>query len=202
MITMILLTAFILDSPSLSQAAKKGSRSHSKKTSSKSTTSTSAPTAIHVKGVKVLRVHTVPSKVAVGNTFNLRGVVINNSTATITFDNGTCISPLSVTFNKNAITEPHLTTASCKSQTVTLKPGGQSPVLSPNLSGKIYRATAPGTTNATLTFKYGAIMPTTSKSHISDSLTRVYTFNILPTGATSSPSTSSASLPSKSLTLH
>jgi hypothetical protein len=185
MITMILLTAFILDSPSLSQAAKKSSSS-SKKTSSKST---STPTAIHVKGVKVLRVHTVPSKVAAGSTFNLRGVVVNNSTASITFDNGTCVAPLSVTFDKNAITEPQVTTASCKSQTVTLKPGGLSPILSPNHSGKIYRATSPGTTNATLTFKYSAVMPT-SKSHISDSITRVYTFNILPVGGKSHTTTS------------
>lgn len=196
MITMILLTAFILDSPSLSQAAKKSSSSSSKKTSSKSIPTT--PT--HVKGVKVLRVHTIPSKVAVGSTFNLRGVVINNSTATITFDNGTCFSPLSVTFNKNAMTEPHVTTAACKSQTVTLKPGGQSPILSLNL-GKIYRATAPGTTNATLTFKYGAVMPT-SKSHISDSITRVYTFNILPLGGKSPTVTSSTTSPSGSRTLH
>src|SRR5689334_8293049 len=81
-------------------AVKKSSGSI--KTSGKTTTST----AHHVKGVKVFRVHTVPSKVAVSNTFGLRGIVFNNSTATITFANGTCTSPLSITFNKNVITEP------------------------------------------------------------------------------------------------
>jgi hypothetical protein len=198
LITMMLLTAFISDSPSLSHAAKKSSSSSSKTSKASKPTSTSS----HVKGVKVLRVHTVPSTVAVGNTFNLRATVVNNSTTTITFDNGTCISPLSVTFDKNAVTEPHLTTAACKSQTATLKPGGQSPILNPNLSGKIYRATAPGATNATLIFKYGAVL-LPSKSHVSDSTTRVYTFNILPIGTTkSSTSLSSTSSRSGSLTLH
>jgi hypothetical protein len=60
-----------------------------------------------------------------------------------------------------------------------LKPGGQSPILTPNLSGITYRATAPGMTNATMTFKYGALTAT-SKSPISDSISRVYAFNIQP----------------------
>jgi hypothetical protein len=108
---------------------------------------TSTTSTHHVKGVKVFRIHTIPSKVAVGNTFSLRGIVFNNSTATITFGNGTCTSPLSITFNKNVMIQPQATTASCKPQQVTLKPGGQSHILSPNLSGVIYRATAPGMTN-------------------------------------------------------
>jgi hypothetical protein len=33
------------------------------------------------------------------------------------------------------MTEPQTATAPCKAQQVTLKPGGQSPILSPNLSG-------------------------------------------------------------------
>jgi hypothetical protein len=138
---------------------------------------------VHVKGVKVLKVHTVPSKVTSGSTFGLRGIVVNNSTATITFANGTCTSPLSVTFNKNAISEPKSRTASCKTQQVILKPGGQSPILSPNLSGITYKANSPGSTNATLIFKYGVITPG-SKSPIGDSISRVYTFNILPPGTT------------------
>ena len=172
-------------------AVKKGSSSSVTtvhKTPSKSTTSH------HVKGVKVFRVHTVPSKVAVGNTFGLRGIVFNNSTATITFANGTCTSPLSITFNKDVMTEPKATTASCKAQQVTLKPGEQSPILTPNLSGITYRATAPGMTNATMTFKYGAVTGT-SKSPINDSVSRVYTFNIQPAG--SRPATGSQSSPLK-----
>lgn len=174
-ITLILILAPTFTGPIL--AVKKSSSSV--KTPGKTTTATSTH---HVKGVKVSRVHTVPSKVAVSNTFGFRGIVFNNSTATITFDNGTCTSPLSITFNKNVITVPQTTTASCKAQQVTLKPGGQSHILSPNLSGIIYRATAPGMTNATMTFKYGAVTGT-SKSPISDSISRVYSFNILPAGS-------------------
>jgi hypothetical protein len=170
--------------------------SSSVKTPGKTTTTTSTH---HIKGVKVFRIHTIPSKVAVGNTFSFRGIVLNNSTATITFGNGTCTSPLSITFNKNVMTEPQASTASCKAQQVTLKPGGQSPILSPNLSGIIYRATAPGMTNATMTFKYRAVTAT-SKSPISDSISRVYSFNILsagsqPTGLQHSPRSTSSSQP-------
>jgi len=153
-----------------------------KKSTSKTSSKTATTSAHHVKGVKVFRVHTIPSKVAVGNTFSLRGIVFNNSTATITFANGTCSSPISITFNRNVMTVPQATTASCKAQQVTLKPGEQSHILSPNLSGIIYRATAPGMTNATISFKYGATIAT-SKSPISDSISRIYSFNILPAGS-------------------
>jgi len=172
--TLMLITASVFVVPVL--AVKKSSSSSVKaihKTPSKTTT---------VKGVKVLSVHTAPSKVAVGNTFGLRAIVFNNSTATISFANGTCTSPLSITFNKNVMTEPQATTASCKTQQVTLKPGAQSPISSPNLSGITYRATAPGITNASMIFKYGG-GPASSKSPTSDSYSRVYTFNIQPAGS-------------------
>ena len=97
------------------------------------------------------------------------------------------------------MTEPQASTASCKAQQVTLKPGGQSHILSPNLSGIIYRAIAPGMTNATLTFKYGSVTAA-SKSPISDSISRVYTFNILaaghlPTSLQASPRSTPSSQP-------
>ena len=171
--TLMLMTASVFAGPVL--AVKKSSSSSVKaihKTPGKTTT---------VKGVKVLSVHTAPSKIAVGNTFSLRAIVFNNSTATISFANGTCTSPLSITFNKNVMTEPKATTVSCKAQQVTLKPGEQSPI-SPNLSGITYRATAPGITNASMIFKYGG-GPASSKSPTSDSYSRVYTFNIQPAGS-------------------
>jgi hypothetical protein len=177
LIILMLTTASIFASSVL--AVKKGSSSS---VTTVHKTTSKATTAHHLKGVKVFRIHTIPSKVAVGYTFSLRGIVFNNSTATITFGNGTCTSPLSITFNKNVMTEPQATTASCKAQQVTLTPGGQSHIPSPNLSGIIYRATAPGITNATMTFKYGAVTAT-SKSPISDSISRVYSFNILPAGS-------------------
>ncbi len=151
---------------------------------SRSSVKTSGKTSsIQINGVKVLKVHTVPSKVTVGSTFSLRGIVINNSTATITFTNGTCTSPLSITFNKNVINEPQTSTAPCQAQQVTLKPGEQTHILSPKLSGIAYKATSPGITNATLIFKFEAA-PTAGKSSISENYNRVYTFNIMPPGAT------------------
>jgi hypothetical protein len=151
-------------------------------------------TAHHIKGVKVLHVHTVllypryhyQSKVVVGNTFGLQGSVFNNSTATITFANGTCTSPFSIAFNKNVITELQalikMAGPPCKAQQVTLKHGEQSFILSPNFSGIVYKATAPGVTNATMTFKYEALVGT-STSPISDSISRVYMFTIHPAGS-------------------
>jgi hypothetical protein len=135
-----------------------------------------------------LRVHTVPSKVAVGTDFGIRGLVVNNSTSMITFTNGTCTPPLSVTFNKNAISEPQTTPASCREQQVTLNPGGHSPILNSPQSGISYRASSTGITNATLTFKYNVKSPT-SKTTTSDSISRVYSFNILPSTASSTSST-------------
>jgi hypothetical protein len=142
-----------------------------------------ATTTTHnqIKGVKILDVHTLPSTVVVGNTFSIRGNVINNSTATITFPNGTCNSPVSIDFNKNVMIE-NRGTASCTTAMpdVTLKPGEQSSILYPYLSGIAYRAIAPGMTNATISFSYGVKIPT-GKSTISDNISRLYTFDIQAT---------------------
>jgi hypothetical protein len=149
---------------------------------------TVASTTIHhqIKGVKILGVHTLPSTVVVGSTFSIRGTVINNSTVTITFANGTCNSPVSIDFNKNVMIE-NQGTASCTAPTqdVTLKPGEQSSILYPYLSGIVYKATAPGMTNATISFNYGVEIPT-EKSTISDNISRLYTFNIQPTSQANS----------------
>lgn len=168
--TLVLLTGAIFAGAGPTWAVKKGS--------------TTPTAANHIKGVKLLHVHTYkPSIVASGSTFSIRAIAFNNSTATITFANGTCASPLSITFNKNVMIEPQPAAASCKAapQSITLKPGEQSPVLSPNLSGIAYRATAPGMTNATITFKYG-VEAITGKSPIGDSISKVLTFNIRASG--------------------
>ena len=153
-------------------------------------------THYHIRGVKLLDVHTIPSKVAVGNIFSLVGIVINNSTATITFANSTCATlppSLSVTFNRNVMTETKVAATSCKPQQVTLKPGHQSGIQSPNLSRIAYKATNPGMTNATMIFNYG-VETTTSKNPVSDSTSRFFAFSIQPgvqqPAATSSTSTS------------
>jgi hypothetical protein len=164
--------------------------------------STTLTSAHHIKGVKILHVHTYkPSVVTVGSTFGLRAIVYNNSSSTITFANGTCTSQLSVRFNKNVMIEPQPAAASCKAlpRSVALKPGEQLLISSPNLSGIAYRATAPGMTNATMTFKYG-VEAITGKSPIGDSISKVLTFNIRgsgpqPAGLHPSPQPSPLKLP-------
>jgi len=133
-------------------------------------------------GIKILNVHTLPSTVVVGNTFSIQGTVINNSTAIITFPNGTCNSPLSIDFNKNVMIQ-NQAVALCTTSTpvVALRPGEQSGLLYPypHLSGIVYRAIAPGMTNATITFSYG-IQAISGNINIStdNSISRLHTFNI------------------------
>jgi hypothetical protein len=150
------------------------------KTISTGVSASNSATHYHIKGIKVLHVHSIQSKVYVGSTFSFRGIVVNNSTSTITFENGTCTSPLSVTFNKNVLIKHHPLNASCKAQLVTLKRGEQLPIVSPNSLNISYKAIAPGMTNATMLFKYKVLTPT-SKSQISDNTTRTYSFNIQAT---------------------
>jgi hypothetical protein len=172
--TSMLITATTLAGPVL--AVKKSGTSV--KTIQKTTTAAHS----HIRGVKLLSAHTIPAKIAVGNRFSIGVTVFNNSSATITFANGTCTSspsPLSITFNRNAMIESQASAAStpCKAQQVILKPGEHSQIKSPNLSSIIYAATAPGTTNATMIFKYG-VETATSKSPISDATSRTYGFDI------------------------
>ncbi len=150
------------------------------KTISTGVSASNSATHYHIKGIKVLHVHSIQSKVYVGSTLSLRGTVVNNSTSTITFENGTCTSPLSVTFNKNVLIKHHPLNASCKAQVVTLKRGEQLPIVSPNSPDISYKAIAPGMTNATMLFKYKVLTPT-NKSPIDDNTTRTYSFNIQPT---------------------
>ena len=81
----VTITLALIISPIVNEHVLAVKKSSSVKTSGKTS-------SIQMNGVKVLKVHTVPSKVKVGSTFGLRGIVINNSTATITFANGTCTS--------------------------------------------------------------------------------------------------------------
>lgn len=57
-------------------------------------------THFHIKGVKLLHIHTYPPKVYVGTVFGLKAIALNNSTSTISVANGSCVSPLSIGFNK------------------------------------------------------------------------------------------------------
>jgi len=69
-------------------AIKKSSITHTNASTAAAVTTTHH----QIKGVKILGVKINPSTVVVGNTFSIRGILINNSTATIRFANGTCNS--------------------------------------------------------------------------------------------------------------
>ena len=179
--TYMLITGTTLAGPVLAVKKSGSSVKPIHKTSNKTTTTAAHN---HIRGVNLLSAHTIPSKIAVGNRFSIGVTVFNNSSATITFANGTCASspsPLSITFNRNAMIESQSSAAAtpCKAQQVTLKPGEHSQIKSPNLSSTIYAATAPGTTNATMIFKYG-VETDTSNSPISDTTSRTYGFDIQP----------------------
>jgi hypothetical protein len=131
-----------------------------------------------IEGVKIRRVHTKPPTVHVGDKFNIEGIIINNSTHTIIFPNGTCNSPISLDFDKNVLTE-NQGIALCTKPTneVILKPHQQSGWQSTNNSGIIYKATSPGATNAAISFSFG-LKTLTGISPVTDNISRVYTFNI------------------------
>ena len=190
--TSMLITATTLAGPVLAVKKSGSSVKTIHKTSNKTTTTAAHN---HIRGVKLLSAHTIPSKIAVGTRFSIGVTVFNNSSATITFANGTCTSspsPLSITFNRNAMIESQASAAAtpCKAQQVTLKPGEHSQIKSPNLSTIIYAATAPGTTNATMIFKYG-VETATSKSSISDTTSRTYGFDIQQSAGPLSTTTTS-----------
>jgi hypothetical protein len=195
--TSMLITATTLAGPVLA-VKKSGSSVKTIYKTSKKTTTTAAHN--HIRGVKLLSAHTIPSKITVGNRFSIGVTVFNNSSATITFANGTCTSspsPLSITFNRNAMIESQASAAAtpCKAQQVTLKPGEHSQIKSPNLSSIIYAAAAPGITNATMIFKYG-VETATSKSSISDATSRTYGFDIQQSaGPLSTTTTSTTTTP-------
>lgn len=189
--TSMLITATTL--AGLVLAVKKSSSSV--KTIHKTSSTAAAPAAhVHIRGVKLLSAHTIPSKIAVGTRFSIGVTVFNNSSAMITFGNGTCTSssqsPLSITFNGSAMIKSKASAATipCKAQQVTLKPGERSQITSPSLSAITYVATAPGTTNSTMIFKYG-VETATSKSPISDTTSRTYAFDILPSAGPKSTTT-------------
>ena len=121
----MLATATAFASPILA-VKKRGSNSVKTMHQTTPTSSTSiTPTAhYHNKGVKLLSVHSIPSEVAVGNTFHLDGLVFNNSPATITLRTEQVLH--SVRFNKDVIPETKAAVASCKARQVILKPGEHS----------------------------------------------------------------------------
>ncbi len=140
----------------------------------------------HIKGIKLLHIHTYPPKVYVGNIFGLRATAFNNSTFTISLANGTCLSPLSIKFDKNVITENLTKHSACIDRQALLGPGAQTQVFSSNLSKSAYKAISAGVANATIIFKYEVLTPS-GKSFINDSVSRTYSMEVQSQPSSSSP---------------
>jgi hypothetical protein len=134
-------------------------------------------THFHIKGVKLLHIRTNPTKVYLGTVFSLNAMALNNSTSTISLANGTCLSPMFISFNSNVLHENQTSSNKCKVQPVLLKPGAQIPVFSSNLSKPTFKATSAGVANGTITFKYKVLAPP-SKSFINDSISRIFSLKI------------------------
>src|SRR2546421_190643 len=81
-ICLIMMISSAFSVPAIAVKKSQGTKSidETKNTSTSFTSSSNGQ--FHIKGVKLLQIHTKPSSVAVGNTFSIRGVVFNNSSST------------------------------------------------------------------------------------------------------------------------
>ena len=130
-------------------------------------------------GVRLLGTHTQPIVLHVGNLFQIRTVVSNNSPGTISFIAGQCDSPLAATFDKNALVTHGIgcfagaaASTSAAVHLVKLRPGGTALVIGPSI-GTTYQAVASGMTVAAVTFHYQ------SENGASAIVTKSLEFNII-----------------------
>jgi hypothetical protein len=101
--------------------------------------------------VKILNPQVQPAIIKVGDTFAINATLVNNSTNTINVQNG-CGGPFSVVFDNHATVDLKKICNWMAIQ-IILKPGEN--ITGTSLSSNLaYRATAPGTANATITFSY------------------------------------------------
>jgi hypothetical protein len=136
-------------------------------------------TAFLSTGVLLLAIHTQPNLVHVGNFFRIHGMILNNSSGTISFIAEPCDSTLSAIFNKNVVEKHELScfagasSTSAAAHLVKLRPGERVPIIGTSV-GTTYQAVASGMTIASVTFHYqlenGAI----------SSIMKSYEFNIIP----------------------
>jgi len=130
------------------------------------------------QSVEILNPQVQPNTIKVGDTFAINATIINNSNNTINVQNG-CGGAFSVTFDNHATTEVNKICNWMAIQ-IILKPGEN--ITASNLSSNlIYKATASGTANATVTFSY--IVGNQTGSNVSfggnaTSVSKSFTFDI------------------------
>ena len=103
--------------------------------------------------VYLLNIQTEPVIVRNGDSFKLNATVVNNSSSTITFENGCGISPLFAEFDRNVnISNRNIIT--CQAiVTDSLKPRQNISVIGPS-PDKIYVASGMGITKSRVIFEY------------------------------------------------
>ncbi|WP_101477113.1 COG1361 family protein [Candidatus Nitrosotalea bavarica] len=118
--------------------------------------------------VELTNIQTSPANVHVGNSIRINATIVNNSPSTIYF-NGGCVSPLSITFDKNVQTSQAMGCFAIFN--ANLKPGENATIVGPSQANS-YIATLPGATNANVTFSYN------TGNNLPNTVSKLFTFEI------------------------
>jgi len=118
--------------------------------------------------IELTNIHSNPPNIHVGDSFQINATIVNNSPGTIYF-NGGCLSPLSVTFDKNV--EIGQAMGCFAIYSANLKPGENTTVVGPSNSNQ-YIANSTGTTNTNVTFSY------TVENKSENAISKSFTFDI------------------------
>lgn len=134
--------------------------------------------ADNADSVMIVDPQVVPSTIKVGDTFAINATLVNNSTNTINVKNG-CAGSFSVAFDDHAKSEV-AKVCNWMAIQIILKPGEKitTSSLASNLS---YKAIAPGTANATVTFSYivgNSTTPNVSFDNNSTEISKSFMFTV------------------------
>lgn len=108
--------------------------------------------AISPMELELTNITTEPSIVTVGNTFQIYASVNNTNPWPVTY-NGGCVSPLTVSFDKNVQIQNGIGCYAISSEVIN--PGQVAQIHGPS-TGLLYNGTSIGASNATITFSYQA----------------------------------------------
>lgn len=118
--------------------------------------------------IELTHIHSSPSNIHVGDSFQINATIVNNSPGMIYF-NGGCMSPLSATFDKNVAIGQAMGCFAIYN--ANLKPGENTTVVGPSNSIS-YVANSTGTTNANVIFSY------TVENKSQNAISKSFTFDI------------------------
>ena len=105
--------------------------------------------------IEILNLAVEPTSINVGDTFSINGLIVNNSTNTISIHNG-CAGPFSVTFDDHASVTMEKVCNWMPIQ-IILKPGESRDVTTSLGSNLVYNADSPGIVNGNVTVSYDVI---------------------------------------------